>query len=121
MQPLGTLPRLTTRHVRSHQQFGRHSMRIYALLLGITLTSGYGAAAELAVSSLDAGRQTRAHTAATIPASDAPGAVWYGGVRDPITVVSSPGDSQTAARALIFSRPTVRCVGAARSTVRTIS
>src|SRR2546430_15525273 len=96
-------------------------MRIYALLLGITLTSGYGAAAELAVSSLDAGRQTRAHTAATIPASDAPGAVWYGGVLDPITVESSPGDSPTAARALIFSRPTVRCVGAGRATFPMIS
>src|SRR5207237_8635050 len=104
MQPLGTLPRLTTRHVRSYQQFGRHSMRIYALLLGITLTTGYAAAAaELAVSSLDAGRQTQAHTAATIPASDAPGAVWYGGVLDPLTVGSAPGERHAAAQAPMLS------------------
>jgi len=95
-------------------------MRIYALLFGILLTTGYGAAAELAVTSLDSGRQTRADPAAVLPASGAPGAVWYGGVLDPITVESSR-DSHAAAQARIISRPTVRCVGAARSTFRTIS
>ena len=44
-------------------------MRIYALMLGIALTTGYGYAAELAVSSLDPGRQTRANPPAPIPAS----------------------------------------------------
>ena len=44
-------------------------MRIYALLLGILLTTGYGAAAELAVTSLDTGRQTRADPAAVLPAT----------------------------------------------------
>src|SRR5438128_846544 len=53
--------------------------------------------------------------------SDVPGAVWYGGVLDPITVESSARDSHAAAQARIMSRPTVRCVGADRSTVRTIS
>src|SRR5947199_159683 len=67
MQPLDTLPRLTSRRVRSYQQFGRHSMRIYALMLGIALTTGYGYAAELAVSSVDPGRQTRANPPAPIP------------------------------------------------------
>lgn len=96
-------------------------MRIYALLLGILLTTGYGAAAELAVTSLDAGRRAPAHPAATLPASAAPGAVWYGGVLDPITVESSARDSHAAAQARITSRPTVRCVGADRSSFRTIS
>ena len=88
--------------------------------LGILLTTGYGAAAELAVTSLDSGRQTRADPAAVLPATGAPGAVWYGGVLDPITVESSR-DSHAAAQARIISRPTVRCVGAGRSTFRTIS
>ncbi|HXL07429.1 MAG TPA: hypothetical protein VN964_10945 [Gemmatimonadales bacterium] len=96
-------------------------MRIYALLLGILLTTAYGAAAELAVTSLDTGRHTRGQPAAVRPASDVPGAVWYGGVLDPITVESSARDSHAAAQARIMSRPTVRCVGADRSTVRTIS
>ena len=96
-------------------------MRIYALLFGILLTTGYGAAAELAVTSLDSGRQTRADPAAVLPATGAPGAVWYGGVLDPITVESSARDSHAAAQARIMSRPTVRCVGADRSTFRTIS
>ena len=96
-------------------------MRIYALMLGIALTAGYGYAAELAVSSLDPGRQTRANPPARIPASGNPGAVWYGGVLDPITVESSRGDIHAAAQARILSRPTVRCVGADRSTFRTIS
>ena len=96
-------------------------MRVYALLLGIALTTGYGAAAELAVSSVDTGRQTLGHPAVAVPASGAPGAVWYGGVLDPITVESSGGDKHAAAQARILSRPTVRCVGAERSTFRTIS
>ena len=96
-------------------------MRIYALLLGITLTTGYGAAAELAVSSVDAGRQTRVSPVAALPPSAAPGAVWYGGVLDPITVESSVGDPHATAHARILSRPTVRCVGTDRSTFRTIS
>ena len=96
-------------------------MRIYALLLGILLTTAYGAAAELAVTSLDTGRRAPAHPAATLPASGAPGAVWYGGVLDAITVEASARDSHAAAQARILSRPTVRCVGADRSTFRTIS
>ena len=96
-------------------------MRIYALLLGTLLTTGYGAAAELAVTSLDTGRHTRGDPAAVLPATTAPGPVWYGGVLDPITVESSARDPHAAAQARILSRPTVRCVGADRSTFRTIS
>ena len=95
-------------------------MRTYALLFGILLTTGYGAAAELAVSSVDSGRATRGTAATVVPASGAPGAVWYGGVLDPITVESSTG-THAAAQARILSRPTVRCVGANRSTFRTIT
>jgi len=95
-------------------------MRIYALLVGILLTTAYGATAELAVSSVETGRKTGITPAAVLPASGAPGAVWYGGVLDPITVESS-GDAHTAATARIVSRPTVRCVSADRSAFRTIS
>jgi hypothetical protein len=96
-------------------------MRIYALLFGIALTTGYGAAAQLAVSSLDAGRHAPGKPAAAVPASGAPGDVWYGGVLDPITVESSGGNARGAAHARILTRPTVRCVGADRSTFHTIS
>jgi hypothetical protein len=97
-------------------------MRVYALLLGIALTTtGYGATAELAVSSVNTGRQTRGTPAAVAPASGAPGAVWYGGVLDPITVESSGGDTHATTTARILTRPTVRCVGTDRSTFRTIS
>jgi hypothetical protein len=96
-------------------------MRIYALLVGILLTTAYGATAELAVSSVDTGRKAGSAPAAVLPASGAPGAVWYGGVLDPITVESSSGDAHAAATARIVSRPTVRCVGATRAAFRTIS
>jgi len=95
-------------------------MRIYALLVGILLTTAYGATAELAVSSVETGRKTASTPAAVLPASGAPGAVWYGGVLDPITVESS-GDARAAATARIVTRPTVRCVSADRSTFRSIS
>ncbi len=93
-------------------------MRVYALLLGIALTSGYAYAAHVAVSSVAPGRSTTA-----VPASDANGPVWYGGVLDPI-VVEAPrgGEPQTAtSKDRVVSRPTIRCVGADRSSVRTIS
>ena len=96
-------------------------MRVYALLLGIALTTAYGAAAELAVSSVDTGRKTRGNPAAVLPASDARGAVWYGAVLDPITVDSSGGDTPAATQARTLSRPPVRCGGAERSTFRTVS
>jgi hypothetical protein len=96
-------------------------MRIYALLFGIALTTAYGAAAQLAVSSLDTGHHAGGNPAAAVPASAGPGDVWYGGVLDPITVESSGGNSRAPAHARILTRPTVRCVGADRSTFRTIS
>jgi len=93
-------------------------MRVYALLLGIVLTSGYAYAAHVAVSSAGPGR-----SAAAVPASDAKGPVWYGGVLDPIVVVAPRrGESQTATtKDHVVTRPTFRCVGTDRSSVRTIS
>src|SRR2546429_926181 len=95
-------------------------MRIYALLFGILLTTGYGAAAELAVTALDSGRQTRGDPAAVLPATGAPGGLWDGRGLDPITVESSR-DAHAAAPARIISRPTLRCRGADPSTFPTIS
>src|SRR2546421_11709409 len=97
-------------------------MRVYALLLGIALTSGYGYAAQLAVSSLDTGRQTRRDAATPVPASGAPDAVWYGGVRDPATVGSATGDTRpAAAQGRGVSRPAGRRVGADRSALRAVA
>ncbi len=99
-------------------------MRVYALLLGITLTAGYGYTANVAVSSLNGGRQALAAPAApAAPAAgrtveDVPGAVWYGGVLDPVTVEIN-GSVSAKQRAL--SRRTLRCPDAARSSFRTIT
>jgi hypothetical protein len=97
-------------------------MRVYALLLGIVLTTGYGYAAQLAVSSLGPGRHTPAQPAAAIPAGDALDSVWYGGVLDPVTVESRAGGARAAAtKARVLSRPTVRCFEAGRSRFRAVS
>ena|SRR2546422_885016 len=85
-------------------------MRVYALLLGILLTTGYGYAAQIAVSSLGAGRPTATEPAAVIPASDALDGVWYGGVLAPVTVESQiRGTRAAATQGKVLSRPTVRC------------
>lgn len=93
-------------------------MRIYALMLGVALTTGYGYAAQVAVSSVGAG-----HRPDTLPAGamapDSRGRVWYGGVLDPITVETERGP--VAAKVRGFSRPTVRCPEAAHSQFSAVS
>jgi len=85
-------------------------MRVYALLLGILFTTGYGFAAQIAVSSLGAGRSTATEPAATIPTGGALDGVWYGGVLAPVTVESrSDGTRAAATQGRVLSRPTVRC------------
>ena len=85
-------------------------MRVYALLLGVLLTTGYGYAAQVAVSSLGSGRQTVSEPAKSIPATNALDGVWYGGVLDPVTVESRSGGARaSASRNKVLSRPTVRC------------
>ena len=98
-------------------------MRVYPLLLGILLTTGYGYAAQIAVSSLGAGRVAPADPSATIPApaSEALDGVWYGGVLDPVTVETYGGTRAAAGKTRVLTRPTVRCVEAGRSTYRAVS
>jgi hypothetical protein len=93
-------------------------MRVYALLLGIILTAGYGYTANVAVSSLGAGNQALARPAPGRALEDVPGAVWYGGVLAPVTV-EIDGTALGKSRAL--SRKTVRCPEAARSSYGAIS
>jgi hypothetical protein len=97
-------------------------MRVYALLLGILLTTGYGYAAQIAVSSLNAGRQTATEPAAANPASAALDGVWYGGVLDPVTVESRiRGTRAAATQGKVLSRPTVRCTEAYPSRFHAVS
>src|SRR3989442_10622408 len=96
MQLIGASGRLTGRSVRSDQQSGRHPMRVYALLLAVILTTGYGYAAQIAVSSLGAGRHTATEPATAIPAGGALHGVWYGGVLAPVKV-QTPSDGAPAA------------------------
>src|SRR5947208_16772262 len=85
-------------------------MRVYALLLGILLTTGYGYAAQIAVSSLGAGRQPATEPATVVPATNSLDGVWYGGVLDPVTVESLSGGARvSASQGKVLSRPTVRC------------
>src|SRR5207253_1929335 len=75
-------------------------MRVYALLLGILLTTGYGYAAQIAVSSLGAGRQPATEPATVVPATNSLDGVWYGGVLDPVTVESRSGGGRGRERIL---------------------
>src|SRR5437867_11039245 len=85
-------------------------MRVYALLLGILLTTGYGYAAQIAVSSLGAGRQPAAEPATVEPATNSLDGVWYRGVLDPVTVESRSGGARaSASQGNVLRRPTVRC------------
>ena len=97
-------------------------MRVYALLLGILFTTGYGYAAQIAVSSLGAGRPTAPEPAATIPPGGALDGVWYGGVLAPVTVESrSDGTRAAATQSKVLSRPTVRCTEARPSRFHAVS
>jgi len=97
-------------------------MRVYALLLAVILTTGYGYAAQIAVSSLGAGRHTATEPAAAIPAGGALDGVWYGGVLDPVTVESRSDGAQAAAtQGRVLSRPTVRCSEAHPSSFHAVS
>jgi hypothetical protein len=85
-------------------------MRMYALLLGVILTSGYGYAAQVAVASASAGR-----TPAPNPEARALDPVWYGGMLDPI-IVESRGTARVARTAhRVFQRVTARCADAERA------
>ncbi len=97
-------------------------MRVYALLLAVILTTGYGYAAQIAVSSLGAGRHTATEPATAIPAGGALDGVWYGGVLDPVTVESRSDGAQAAAtQGRVLSRPTVRCSEAHPSRFHAVS
>lgn len=89
-------------------------MRTYALILGILLTSGYGYAAQVAVSSAAKLRPTDPAPAA---AAVEPGPLYYGGMIDPIVVESAPGGSGAKpelSQRRLLGRPTLRCVDTAR-------
>jgi len=97
-------------------------MRVYALLLGIVLTTGYGYAAQVAVTSVGVGLRAASDPAATIAPSAGTGDVWYGGVLDPITVESAPADTHVVAgKHRVLHRQTVRCVEAAHSGFQAVS
>jgi hypothetical protein len=97
-------------------------MRVYALLLAVALTTGYGYAAQVAVSSLGPGREPATAPAGAIPASGALDGVWYGGVLDPVTVESrSDGARAATTQGKVLSRPTVRCTEAHRSRFHAVS
>jgi hypothetical protein len=89
-------------------------MRTYALILGILLTTGYGYAAQVAVSSAVAVRPTDPAPAAGAVEK---GPLYYGGMIDPIVVESSPvgsGAKADVSQRRLLGRPTLRCVDTAR-------
>ena len=94
-------------------------MRIYALMLGVALTTGYGYAAQVAVTSVGAAHRVNTLRAASIAADDGRGQVWYGGVLDPVVVESQRGTVVTKTK--ILGRPTVRCPEVAQSRFTAVS
>ncbi len=86
-------------------------MRMYALLLGIILTSGYGYAAQVAVASAAAGREPARHSERAAVLDP----VWYGGMLDPIIVESRATHRVAGTEHRVRERLTLRCADAARS------
>lgn len=85
-------------------------MRVYAMLVGLALTAGYGYAAQVAVKSVGAHRG-EATPAGSIEPNGSLQLVWYGGVLAPITVeakADAPAKT-TAARRLLLGRPGTGC------------
>jgi hypothetical protein len=73
-------------------------MRVYALLLGLALTAGYGYAAQVAVSSAGARPNGGVGVGARGP-DEKPDAIWYGGTLDPVTVeAKGHAPAKTSAR-----------------------
>ncbi len=88
-------------------------MRMYALLLGVILTSGYGYAAQVAVASAAPGRKPAPKPEARAVLDP----VWYGGILDPI-IVESRGTHRVAGTAHpVLERQTVHCADAERSSL----
>jgi hypothetical protein len=85
-------------------------MRIYALLLGVMLTSGYGYAAEIAIASAAGGREPAPNPAARA----VPNPVWYGGILDPIIVESRSTHPVAGTGHRVLARLTARCADAER-------
>jgi hypothetical protein len=86
-------------------------MRMYALLLGVILTSGYGYAAQVAVASATGDRKPAPNPEARAVLDR----VWYGGMLEPI-IVESRGTARVAGRGhRLLQRVTVRCADPERS------
>jgi L-alanine-DL-glutamate epimerase-like enolase superfamily enzyme len=88
-------------------------MRTYALMLGILLTTGYGYAAQVAVSSATLRPTDPAPAAGAVEQ----GPLYYGGMIDPIVVESAPvgsGAKAEVSQRRLLGRPTLRCVDTAR-------
>ena len=75
-------------------------MRVYALLLGIALTTGYGYATGAALSSV------RGRPVAAVQPTDV---LYYGGTLDPITV-EAKGDVTVTARCQPPAQPRYRAI-----------
>ncbi len=91
-------------------------MRMYALLLGVILTSGYGYAAQVAVASAAAGRAPAPSPKAAAILDQ----VWYGGILDPVVVESRGTHRVAGTKHRLIERLTVRCADADRSSLNTV-
>jgi hypothetical protein len=90
---------------------GGTRMRVYALLLGLVLTTGYVYAAQVAVSSANAGASHGRVAVPTSRADEKPGPIWYGGTLELVTV-EAKADARAGAKArkrLILNGKRVPC------------
>jgi len=93
-------------------------MRGYALLLGITLTVGYGYAGQVALTSVEAANR---HASLTGRADRAPDALYFGGTLAPITVEATGTKGAHTVVTVPLARRVERCTASAQPRYRTIS
>lgn len=91
-------------------------MRMYALMLGVILTSGYGYAAEVAVASATGRRAPASNPEARAVREP----VWYGGMLDPIIVESRGTHRVAGTERHALERVTMRCADAERTAFQAI-
>ena len=93
-------------------------MRGYALLLGITLTIGYGYAGQVALTSVEAANR---HASLAGRADWAPDVLYYGGMLAPITVEATGTPGAHTVVTVPLAHRGQRCIASGQPRYRTIS
>ena len=96
-------------------------MRVYALLLGITLTIGYGYAGQVALMSVETANR---HASLVERADRAPDPLYFGGTLAPITVEATAATATSGAHTVVtvpLAHSGERCAASGQPRYRAIS